>query len=478
MKKTTFLIKIICISLLTNLLVLPVSAQAPASLQNDTEAVDVGTSGCFSVDATVSILGADQLVKNAKSVFLFERNTQMLMYAWEPDLRLPPSSFVKILNAIIAIENGDLSDAVTVYQSVLDTVPSDAVSADLVADEVLSLEDLIYCMMVGSANDAAAVIANHIAGSQQLFVDKMNAFAQQLGCTGSNFVNVHGLHDDDQYITARDTARILSYAMENESFRTIFSAVYYTVPATNKSASRDLASGNFMMNQDDMQIYYDSRVIGGRTGVASDGTRCLATVAQANGMELICVVLGADSVYEEDGYSVRSFGGYNETKTLLDAGFTGYMTSQVLYDGQALLQREIANGDALLIAGPKTTIRAVLPDNMTTSDLTFKYSSSDQLHAPIAVGDKVCTVEIWYKNLFLGQTDLFAMNAVRAGSTFASPESAGEEMSTGLVIALVVLAAALISVTIFLVRKGYIQLRARSRKRRVMRTRKDRRRSR
>lgn len=436
MKKTGAIYRFICFFLVVLMLVAPVFAQ---NVQNG-DALDLQTenpgNGCFSADASVSFLGSGQLVKNAKAVFLFERNTQMLMYAWQPDVKLPPSSLVKILTAILAIENGDLDDAVMVSQDVLDTVPFDAVSADLVAEEVMLLEDLLYCMMVGSANDAAAVIAAHIAGTQAEFVSKMNEFALQIGCDGSNFVNPHGLHDEQQYITARDAVKILSYAMGNETFCDVFSCIDYTVPATNKSTERYLMSKNNMMIQDSYD--YDERVIGGRTGVADDGTRCLATVAQSNGMELLCVVLGSASVYEEDGYSVRSFGGYAETKTLLDAGFTGFMTSQILYDGQALIQCEVANGDALLTAGPRTTVRAVLPEHMALSDLSFRYDYGNTLlQAPITTGDLVCSVEVWYKDLCLAQTELYAMNDVRQGSVFVPVQVGGNGLG-GWGIALVV----------------------------------------
>ena len=477
MKKTGCFSKIICFFLTVWMVAVPVLAQ---NLQDqdiqDLQPENPGN-GCFSADAAVSFLGGGQMIKNAKAAFLFERTTQTLMYAWQPDAKLPPSSLVKILTAILAIENSDLSDAVMVSQDVLDTVPMDAVSADLVAEEVMRLEDLIYCMMVGSANDAAAVIAAHTAGSQAQFVSKMNELASQLGCDGSNFVNPHGLHDENQYITARDAAKILSYAMNNETFRSVFACVDYTVPATNKSAERHITGRNNMMKQDSYD--YDERVIGGRTGVADDGTQCLATAAQSNGMELLCVVMGSASVYEEDGYSVRSQGGYTETKTLLDAGFTGFMTCQILFDGQALIQCEVANGDSMLTAGPRTSVRAVLPDNMTLSDLSFKYNYGNTLlQAPITTGDRVCSVEVWYKDLCLAQTELYAMNDVRQGSVFVPVETDGSGLGgwgTALIVLLSVVGCGCLVIA---VPRVTLLLRRSAAKRRRRHLRSDRRRSR
>ena len=466
MKKTWFFCRIICFFLTVWMIAVPAFAQNLQVQDVQNLQPENPGNGCFSADAAVSFLGGGQLIKNAKAAFLFERNTQTLMYAWQPDVKLPPSSLVKILTAILAIENSDLSDAVMVSQDVLNTVPMDAVSADLVAEEVMQLQDLIYCMMVGSANDAAAVIAAHIAGNQSQFVSRMNEFATKLGCDGSHFVNPHGLHDEQQYITARDAVKILSYAMNNEIFRSVFGSVDYTVPATNKSSERHLTSKNNIMLQDSYD--YDERVIGGRTGVANDNTRCLATAAQFNGMELLCVVLGAASVYEEDGYSVRSQGGFAETKLLLDAGFTGYMTSQILYDGQALIQCEVANGDSLLTAGPRTTVRSVLPDDMTLSDLSFKYDYGNMvLQAPITTGDRVCSVEVWYKDLCLAQTELYAMNDVRQGSVFVPVQTEGAGLGgwgTALIILLIIAGCGCIAIVIpraiSLVRKSRVRRRS------------------
>lgn len=416
---------IISLFLILSILITPVMAETEPTDAAYDVSQEQATYGCFSTDATDALLGFGEIVKNVKSAFLYERNTKTLMYAWEPDLALPPSSFVKILTAIIAIEKGKLDSAVTVTEDALSDLPASAVSVDLVVNEVMPLKELIYCMLVGSANDAAAVIAQYLSGSQYAFANEMNAFAQQIGCTGSNFTNAHGLHDPMQITTARDTAKILDYAMQNEVFREIFSSAEYTVPATNKSAERYLITGNYLMSMEEVEIYFDERVKGGRTGVASDSSRCLASIAKVGSMELLCVVMGAESVYEQGGNKIRSFGGYNETKALLDAGFTGYAARQILFDGQPLIQFDIPNADALLSVGSHSTVSTVLPENITVADLIFRYSEDGrQLRAPISKGDKVCGVEVWYQGLLLASTDLYAMNDVRDNVSIQTDEPA------------------------------------------------------
>ena len=436
--------------LILSMLITPVFGQTePSAIENDHSAEQT-VYGCFSADATDSYLGSEQLVKNAKSVFLYELNTRTVMYAWQPDIAQPPSSFVKILTAIVAIENGNLDSAVTVTESVLADLPASAVSVNLIANEVLTLQDLLYCLLVGSGNDAAVVIAQHVAGSQAAFVEMMNDLSEKIGCNGSNFVNVHGLHDPQQITTARDTVKILEYAMKNETFRTIFSATEYTVAASNKSPERHLITGNYMMSAEEVEIYLDERVTGGRTGVSSDGTRCLATVAKSGTMELLCVVMGAASVYEEGGNRIRSFGGYNETKTLLDKGFEGNSAFQILYDGQALIQYDVENGDSLLTVGPRANVSTILPKDVLLADLDLRYSEDGRnLRAPVAPGEKVCSVEIWHQGLLLTATDLFAMNEVRDKSVISEyqPENRNAWMAVLIVVIVSILILAIVLLT-------------------------------
>ena len=374
----------------------------------------IQTEEASGIDSAVALLGGQKLIDNAKAVFLYELSSDTLMYTQNPDDQMHPSSFVKILTALIAIEKGNLNDLVTATDDVLSTVSYDAVSADLQDGEQMTLEHLIYCMMVGSANDAAAVIANHISGSQEAFVQEMNDYAQNLGCTNTLLKNVHGLHHDEQYTTVRDMARILRAAMKNEIFSTVFSTVRFSVPATNKSESRDLATGNFLMNTDTLTIYFDERVTGGRTGVAVDGRRCLATSAEINGLKLISIVMGSEDIVEEDGLTTDSYGGYKETSLLLDKSADGYKAVQVLFPNQAVNQCSVIDGENDVILGSNVAISAVLPTKVGLDDLTFRYINAGELRAPITAGDQISQVEVWHGATCVAKGALYAMNSVRS----------------------------------------------------------------
>lgn len=415
MKISRWFLQIISLLLafsLLNLSVFAAEANLPAGdILTDTTVLN----GHHTPDAVVSYLGSEKLVENVASAILYEVGSDTLMYALNPDAPMDPASLVKILTALIAVERGNAEDQITVTKEVLDSVPYDAVSADLVEGEILSLSDLIHCMLAGSANDAAAVIADYICGDQAEFVKEMNRYAQELGCKQTVFMNVHGLYHEQQLTTARDMVRILDKAMDNESFCAYFGTVNHTVPATNKSEARELSTGNFLMNTDNLDIYYDARVTGGRTGVAKDGTRCLAASAENNGMVLISVVLGAEDLYAEDSNNVTIFGGYKETSQMLEAGFAGNKVVQILHKGQALTQYTVENGSNVVIATPSTDAWAVLPQEVQASDIAYRYQQIPEgLSAPISKDNKIAGVELWYGSVCVAAADLMAMNDVSA----------------------------------------------------------------
>lgn len=447
--------------------ILPVSAQ---------ESVDASvTRGCNTLDGKVPYLGTERRIENGKGIVLYEATTDTLMYADNADVQLPPASLLKILTALLVLERGSLSDVVTVRKEVLDTLAPDAAMVGLVPDEVLTVKDLLYCMLVASGNDAAVVLADHVMNGQDKFVAEMNRYAKQLGCTNTNFTNAHGLHDPNQYTTARDIARILKKAIENEQFCTIFNAKSYTVPVTNKSDMRTLITQNYLLNKDSVKIYYDDRVTGSRTAVANDGTRGIASVAEAGNMKLICVVMGAESEYDPDGYSVRVYGGYDETRQLLDYGFNGNKTSQVFSENQPMLQRPVSGGSSEVSIGTRSAVYSVVPSTQAAGSLIYRYINEIDFVAPIREGQRVSTLQIWYGDICLAQTELYAMSTVLpAGEVFGTeeePVTTKDNSRVIWIVVCVVLAVALLCVIIGSIVRANRIAKARQRSRRNSRNR-------
>lgn len=378
------------------------------------------TRDCRGIDAKSMYLGADVVIDNVDAAFLYELNSDTVMYAANADTKMYPASLVKIMTALLAIREGNLEDIVTVQQAVLNSIPYNAVSAGLVAGEKLSLSDLLYCMMVGSANDAAAVIAAHISGSQIAFVQMMNQYAHTLGCTNTHFTNVHGLHDKRQHTTARDMARILAEAAKYDVFMEYISTVRYVVPATPETPNgRVLTTLNYLINDEEEKSYYDDRVIGGRTGITEDEKRCLASIAEVNGMRLLSVVMGSASVNNEDG-SIQQHGSFKETSALLDAGFNGHKVVQILYKDQAVKQKAVQNGVNDVVLGATSSVYCVLPAEATISDLVYRFTDESlPFVAPIELGQIVTSAQVWYDGYCVAQVELYAMNGV---AEYVAPE--------------------------------------------------------
>lgn len=406
MKKSGVACRILCIFLsLMFLLTIPVSA---TSISEDLSI----TKGCHSVDAQVPMLGSEIKIKNAVSVFLYDYTNDVLLFTQDPDLQFYPASLVKIMTCLLIAQKGNLDDQVVVRQEVLDTVPPGSMSIDLKAGEILTLGDLFYAIMVQSSNEAAAVAADHISGSQETFVSEMNVYAAELGCTNTTFVNAHGLHNENQLSTTRDLARILSVAVKNEIFMQAFTSIHYTIPATNFSEERNLSSNNHLMNSDEMSVYLDSRVTGGRAGTMDSGERNLAVSAEYNGLKLISIVAGSKSTLSASGRTT-TFGSFKETTKLLDMGFKGYQSVQLFYKDQILEQLEVINGESNLSIGVKEAILALLPQGITHDDLSYRYSDeAPVIRAPVYQDEIITTIEVWHDDLCLAQANLYAMHDV------------------------------------------------------------------
>lgn len=394
----------ICLILVLCLLIGTLSA--PALAVND------GVS-CHTLQADIALDSSGKKLETAKAVILYELSTDTLVYGYNADKQINPTGLVKLLTVLVALENGDMEEMVKVRQSTLNTVAVGAVSAKLKSGEEISVRDLLYCIMVASANDACAVIAAHIGGDQAGFVEMMNAKARALGCTASNFTNAHGLTDESQYSTARDLAIITKAALENPTFREMFGLTAYTVEATNKSDQRNLKTTNNMMR--DNLANYDSRVTGGKPAAATTVDRSMICTAQVGTAEYLCVVMNTKGEVTEDGLAIVRYGIFEEMSALLDYAESGFEIRQILDDSQAMYQYDVIGGENAVVLRPSRDVFVVLPKDCDANKLGFTNRvDADALSAPVTMGQKLGSLTISYGNLMLGSCELLAMHAVAA----------------------------------------------------------------
>ena len=386
----------------------------PDAIPDVPEGMDPGVDfGYSTLEAKLPLAGTGSLLRSAKGVFVYETKSDTVLYGYNPDKPLAPGGLVQILNALVVLENCGLDDPVTVSTYYINQlVPIGVRHQSLKNEEEVTIRDLLYCMMLQSANDAAVVLAHHVGGEPAVFIEMMNDKAEELGCTDTVIKTVSGLDASGQQTTARDMARIMKAAMENETFRTIFGATSYTVPATNRSEARELITLNYQMDDTVVGSFYDKRVTGGKASYTSAKAGAgIAYTAENEDLSLICVILGATRKYADDG-SMARYGNFEEARDLTKYCFENFRVSRILYKGQSMLQLDVADGVNDVIAYNKTDLDIVLPKDAGIRDLRFEYEiPGGKLTAPVAAEQKITEMRLWYKGRCVGETTLYAQNA-------------------------------------------------------------------
>lgn len=239
---------------------------------------------------------------------IMEDSTNTTLYAKNMDQVLYPGATVKVMTTLLALENTQLSDQVTMTATGVSGVTDGGANISAQIDEIFTVEQCLYAIMLASANDVALQLAEHIGGSVDGFVQMMNARAAELGCTNTVFTNPTGLPDENQHTTAHDMALIMKVAADNESFQTIASTASYTIPATNVSGGDRVLTNNFSMLTNNNAAYYQY-CTGGREGYTEASGSTLVCSAQKNGITLIAVVLqGTSGTTATEAASLLNYG--------------------------------------------------------------------------------------------------------------------------------------------------------------------------
>ncbi len=238
---------------------------------------------------------------------VMEVNTNRVIHSLNINQEKYMASTTKILTAITVIENCNLADVVEVKK---ETTGIEGSSIYLEEGEKLSVEHLLYGLMLRSGNDCAETLAMYCSGNLKDFAILMNQTAKKIGATNSNFVNPHGLHDENHYTTAYDLALISCYAMKNNTFRKIVGTKSIDIPFTTREYNRHLINKNKMLNE-----FSGSNGI--KTGYTKKAGRCLVSSCNRNGIEFICVVLNCPPMFEK-------------SKTLLSTAFDNYKNYKIV----------------------------------------------------------------------------------------------------------------------------------------------------
>lgn len=259
----------------------------------------------------------------SRAAILVDSDTGDILYSKNADNKVYPASTTKILTAIIAIESLDLNSNIVASETAV-TIPFGSSNVALKAGEIMTVKDLLYCLLLHSGNDSANVLAEAVSGTIPDFILLMNSKAKELGLTESNFTSAHGFHDKNHYTTPSDMMKILKYAIKNDTFKTIFGAKDYTVSATNKTPEvRKLQSTNrLILTKDDSYLSdYYQYCLGGKTGFTDEAGRTFVAYGKKANRNVILGTFDVMDVGREDGryidaISLFEYGFNNFTKTL------------------------------------------------------------------------------------------------------------------------------------------------------------------
>lgn len=338
----------------------------------------------------VSALAVSDPEIGAKAAILVNRDSGEVYFEKNADERIQPASTTKIMTALLvveAVERGDISlaEGVVASEDSLYNIDEESTHANpqIQPGESMNVQDLLYCTMLVSANEACNILAKHVSGSVSAFVDAMNARAQELGCTGTHFANANGLEDGDHYSTAADFALIAREAMSHPLLQQICSTQTYTVPETNVTGARSLKNTNLLLN-DESDFYFEP-AYGIKTGFFTNAGYCLVSAAEKDDMDVICVVMGG----------VEEYDNFRDTITIFNWLFDNFENRQILSSAETIVTVPVYMGTSDTVGvRAEDAVTVILPKDYDSSHIGYQYvlyheQRGENLEAPVNAGEIV-----------------------------------------------------------------------------------------
>ena len=331
---------------------------------------------------------------SAESAILMDANTGVILYAKDIHKKSYPASTTKLLTCLIAMERGNLDDMVEFSHVAVFSLPPGSSNMGIDEGEALTLEQCLYGIMVGSANEVANAVGEYIAGSIDDFLEIMNERAVELGCTDSHFTNTNGLPDDNHYTTVYDLALISSAYFQNEMLCKIGNTARYHFEPTStqpddfyKNNKHQLING---------EIAYEG-ILGGKTGYTDSARQTLVTCAERNGMKLVCVVFKEESPTQ-----------FTDTVELLDYGFNNFQVMNIS-ENERRYQIEPSGflqtgndifGSSKPILSIDSDSYVIIPNTISFEDLdtNIDYSISDE--------NRIAQISYSYHDTYVGSAYL------------------------------------------------------------------------
>ena len=317
------------------------------------------------------------------------------------------------MTAILALENCQLSDIATVSHNAIFSIPPTYQMANIQEGEQLTIEQLLHVLLIPSANDAAVVIAEHIAGSVENFAEMMNQKAREIGCENTHFVNPNGVHDSNHTTTTYDMALIGRYAMQNPTFRSIVCKTQYTLPATNKYDKEDrvFRTTNELLRENyskSASNYYYEYCNGIKTGYTNAAQSCIVASAKKDDLEFIVSIMGATR--NDDYLKSREL----DCKNLFEYAFNTYQATTLVSENDVVTNISVAGATSetkSLDLYAKDSLYAIVDADSLGLETSPEIAIDPDLEAPFSEGETVGTVSYTIDGVRY-ETELLASHTV------------------------------------------------------------------
>ena len=350
---------------------------------------------------------------------LLDANHGEILYDMKANERAYPASITKLMTVLLvleAIEYGQLSlsTPVAAGETRMQNVTYSYVNAELKLGEVLTVEELLYLVILPSYADACNVLAVAVDGTIEDFVDHMNRKASELGCQNTHFTNPVGMHNENHYSTAYDLALILKACLEYDTYLEIAKVPKYTLHATDLSAPREMYNTNALVSTWRYSGYIYDKCIAGKTGNTDEAGRCLAAAAEDGDEVLISVILGSGPM-EVPGDTELRQGQFRESKRLLEYGFNNFHRVTITKDSEPVDKVKVTmsrQADEVNVKA-QGSITRTLPKSMDVDDIETRVTLfEDTVEAPVEAGQVMGTMTLYYGDEVYGTLDVVAITSV------------------------------------------------------------------
>lgn len=362
-------------------------------------------------DSSVTALASNSPALDATAALLVSPDSGMVLYSKSADQKRYPASTTKIMTALLTLENvSNLDETVTSEAVDFENVTADSSNAGILLGEQVTVRDLLYALMLPSANEAAYMLARHVGGSWEQFVDMMNDRAAELGCTGTHFCNPCGLHEEDHYTTAYDLYFIAKEAMKDATFRDIVSTVQHRMAKTNLHEERIIYTTNQLIFSS-FQPWSYANCLGIKTGHTSQAGNCFVGYAEYGDAKLFSVVLGCSDSSKEYPSVAASF---TDTKKLCQWGFENFTSKTLARQGEEVTYTKVklSTDTNQLLLTAKADVVALLPKDLDVKELELVEDIPEEVKAPVKAGDPIGTATYRYNGTDYGTVELVALNDI------------------------------------------------------------------